>query len=72
MEILIPTQDVLHKQWCLFDQSNVTDFGDVVRKIPGNTLSFPFGFDTEENDRSVRSTRSLANIVSLSKRKNKK
>ena len=53
MEILIPTQDALHKQWCLFDQEDdKKDFGEVASGIPGNTLSFPFGLVTQEKSRS--------------------
>ena len=34
--IPVPSQEKLHKQWCLFDQSDNIDFNEEVRKITGD------------------------------------
>ena len=37
INIPVPSQDKLHKQWCLFDQSENIDFNAEVRKITADT-----------------------------------
>ena len=37
IDIPVPSQDKLHKQWCLFDQSENIDFNAEVRKITADT-----------------------------------
>ena len=34
--VLVPSQEKLHKQWCLFDQDDEIDFDQEVRKLTGN------------------------------------
>ena len=36
VEIPVPSQPKLHKQWCLFDQADNIDFDTEVRKIENN------------------------------------
>ena len=36
VEIPVPSQPKLHKQWCLFDQAENIDFDTEVRKIESN------------------------------------
>ena len=36
VEIPVPSQPKLHKQWCLFDQAENIDFDTEVRKIENN------------------------------------
>ena len=37
IDIPVPSQDKLHKQWCLFDQAENIDFNAEVRKITADT-----------------------------------
>ena len=37
IDIPVPSQDKLHKQWCLFDQTENIDFNAAVRKITADT-----------------------------------
>ena len=46
--IPVPSQPKLHKQWCLFDQSENIDFDREVRKIAATAED---SFDKTKNDR---------------------
>jgi len=52
----VPFQDEIHKQWCLLDKKKNIDLNNEVRKIVGNSLSFPMS-----NIQSVRGPRSNKN-----------
>ena len=67
--IPVPSQDKLHKQWCLFDNSETIDFDREVRKIAGQA-----GDDLEESvnnrqGKKIEVTRS-EDIVTSEKRDN--
>merc|ERR1719228_337831 len=32
-EVLVPSQNIIHKQWCLFDQKDHIDFNSEVREL---------------------------------------
>ena len=49
--IPVPSQPKLHKQWCLFDQSDNIDFDREVRKIASTAEE---SFEKTENDREGR------------------
>ena len=49
--IPVPSQPKLHKQWCLFDQSDNIDFDREVRKIAATAEE---SFEKTENDREGR------------------
>jgi len=52
VSIPVPSQEKLHKQWCLFDQTENIDFDEEVRKI---TNEEPDVLEAEHNDLDVLS-----------------
>ena len=48
IDIPVPSQDKLHKQWCLFDQSENIDFNAEVRKITADTELDAYETELEE------------------------
>ena len=52
IDIPVPSQDKLHKQWCLFDQSENIDFNAEVRKITAETG--PDVYETELEEEAAR------------------
>ena len=52
IDIPVPSQDKLHKQWCLFDQSENIDFNAEVRKIKADTE--PDAYETELEEEAAR------------------